>query len=73
MKVTDFAKKITEQEGLKRGVDIAQTAEVLKVVNNLLEGQLYSLIKNHGNDAPSKSKTAKKQLSQKVNLMAEHW
>lgn len=59
MKVTDFAKKITQQEGLKKGVDIAQISEVLKVVNNLLEGQLYSLIKNHGNNVPlsSKSKT----------------
>lgn len=49
MKVTEFAKKISEQEGLKKGVDIAQISEVLKVVNGLLDGQLYSMIKNHGN------------------------
>lgn len=45
MKVTDFAKQITQQEGLKKGVDIAQISEVLKVANSLLDGQLYSLIK----------------------------
>lgn len=45
MKVTDFAKQITLQEGLKKGVDIAQISEVLKVANNLLNGELYSMIK----------------------------
>lgn len=72
MKVTEFAKKISEQEGLKKGVDIAQISEVLKVVNNLLEGQLYSLIKNHGNNVPlsSKSKTTVQKPIKKMGARA---
>ena len=56
MKVTEFALKVTEQEGLKKGISIAQIAEILKVTNNLLDGQLYSMIKNHGNEMKSDKK-----------------
>lgn len=52
MKVTDFAKKVTEQEGQKKNLDIAQISEVLKITNNLLNGQLYSAIKSLS-DAPA--------------------
>ena len=49
MKITDFAEKVAENEGGKKEVDIAQIKEVIKVVNNLLEGQLYKLIKKVDN------------------------
>jgi len=45
MKITDFAKKVTEGEGLKKQVNIAQTLEILKVVNKLTGGLLYIVIK----------------------------
>jgi len=56
MKVTEFALKVTEQEGLKKGVSIAQISEILKVTNSLLDGQLYSMIKNHENEMKSDKK-----------------
>ena len=45
MKITDFAKKITQYEGMKKQVNIAQILEVLKVLNKLLDGDLYKLIR----------------------------
>lgn len=44
MKVTDFAKKVTEKEGLKEQVNIAQVMELLKVINTLTKGILYKVI-----------------------------
>ncbi len=72
MKVTDFSIKVSRQEGLKKGVDIAQISEVLKVANNILGGELYAIIKKHGDASPSEgrvvtnkkvSKTKKKSVS----------
>ncbi len=45
MKITDFSRKLSSQEGMKKSVDIAQISEVLKIANLLLDGQLYSAIK----------------------------
>ena len=45
MKITEFAKKVTESEGLKKQVNIAQIAEVLKVTNKLTGGILYLVIR----------------------------
>lgn len=46
MKVTVFAKEVTKQEGLKKQISIAQVMEVLRVVNKLLGGALYKLIRS---------------------------
>ena len=45
MKVTDFARKITLEEGLKESVSIAQVKEILKIINQQTDGQLYKLIR----------------------------
>lgn len=45
MKVTEFAKEITKMEGLKKEVNIAQIAEILKCANQLLGGKLYKAIR----------------------------
>ena len=45
MKINDFAVKIAGLEGGKKQVSIAQIKEILKIVNGLLDGQVYKLIK----------------------------
>jgi len=47
MKISEFAVAVTKNEGLKKEVDIAQIKEVLRVINQLLDGELYKLIKKH--------------------------
>ena len=48
MKITLFAKEVCKEEGLKKQVNVAQVAEVLRVVNRLLGGQLYKIIRAEG-------------------------
>jgi hypothetical protein len=44
--INDFAKKITQGEGLKKQVDIAQVKEILAVINRIIPFNLfYALIK----------------------------
>ena len=45
MKITDFSEWVAEKEGLKKQISIAQVKEVLKVVNKLLKGELYKMIR----------------------------
>ena len=48
MKVTEFAKKVTQKEGKKVQVNIAQILEILKILRKLflpLGIDLYKLIK----------------------------
>lgn len=45
MTVNKFAQKITEGEGKRKQVDIAQVMEILKVANKLTGGILYAVIK----------------------------
>jgi len=45
MKINDFAKEVSVDEGGKKEMNIAQIKEVLKVTNTLLDGELYKLIK----------------------------
>lgn len=45
MKVSDFAVKITEIEGKKKQVNIAQVKEILKIINELMEGEFYKDIR----------------------------
>jgi len=45
MKISDFADDVSEIEGGKKGVNIAQIKEILKITNNLVEGELYKIIK----------------------------
>lgn len=46
MKINELAKLITEFEGKKKQVNIAQVLEVLKVMNKLTAGALYKLIRS---------------------------
>jgi len=46
MNINDFAKEVTLEEGGKKSISIAQVKEVLKIVNKLLSGNLYTLIRN---------------------------
>lgn len=45
MKVNDFAITVSEKEGMKVNLSIAQISEVLKVINKILDNELYKLIK----------------------------
>jgi hypothetical protein len=45
VKVSEFAVVVSELEGKKKEVDIAQIKEVLKITNKLLAGKLYKLIR----------------------------
>lgn len=46
MKINELAKLITEFEGKKKQINIAQVLEVLKVMNKLTAGALYKLIRS---------------------------
>ena len=45
MKITDLAKIVSEEEGKKKEVNIAQIKEVLRVVNDILDGEFYKLVR----------------------------
>ena len=45
MNVSEFAKEVAKLEEGKKQVDIAQIREVLKVINKLLGGNLYKLVR----------------------------
>jgi hypothetical protein len=45
MRVTDFQKLIARSEGQKEEMSIAQISEVLRIVNRLLGGAVYLLIR----------------------------
>ena len=45
MKITQFTKMVAKGEGKLKQVNIAQIAEVLKVINKLLGGALYRAIR----------------------------
>ncbi len=62
MKITDFAKKVSKQEGLKKGVDIAQILEILKVTNNILNNELYKLIKKEPDELIKKNSDKKNKF-----------
>jgi hypothetical protein len=46
MKVSLFSLEVAKREGLKKQLSIAQIKEVLKVVNELLDGELYKTIRS---------------------------
>jgi hypothetical protein len=52
MKITDFNKAISEEEGKKVEVNIAQISEITRIINKLTKGRLYSIIK--GKKTPKK-------------------
>jgi hypothetical protein len=45
MNINDFAVKVAKKEGKKKQISIAQIKEVLKIVNRLLDGDLYDMIR----------------------------
>jgi len=47
MNINDFAREVTRREGKKRELSIAQVKETIKVINELLFGQLYVMIRKH--------------------------
>lgn len=44
MNLNDFAKLVTQKEGKKKQVNIAQIKEILKIVNGLVNGILYKAV-----------------------------
>ena len=45
MKITCFAKKVAKLEGKKESISIAQILEVIKIINGLVGGELYKIIR----------------------------
>lgn len=45
MKISKFSELVAKSEGKKKQINIAQIKEILKVVNDLLDGELYKLIR----------------------------
>ena len=45
MRVTDFRRLVARSEGQKEEMSIAQISEVLRIINNLLSGAVYRLIR----------------------------
>ena len=45
MTIHEFSKQVCKNEALKKQVDIGQVKELLKVINKLTYGILYSVIK----------------------------
>ena len=45
MKVSDFAVLVSVYEEGRKEVDIAQIKEILKVINVLLDGEFYKLVR----------------------------
>jgi hypothetical protein len=45
MKITDFTRRVANMEGKKVQVNIAQIAEILKIVNTMMGGALYKMIR----------------------------
>ena len=60
MKITDFNKIISEYEGKKKNVDIAQISEIMRIANMLTENRLYAEIKKTNE---SVAKSIAKQMS----------
>ena len=48
MRITEFAKRVTDLEGKKKEVNIAQVMEILRVINKLSGGDFYKLIRKMG-------------------------
>lgn len=51
MKINEFNKKISEMEGGKRQLNIAEISEVTKIANELTNGALYSVIDSINTDS----------------------
>lgn len=45
MTVSKFILLVTQKEGKKREVNVAQISEIVRVINDLTKGNLYKLIK----------------------------
>ena len=45
MKVNEFNKLLSQCEGKKKQLSIAQIAEVTKIINELTDGELYKMIR----------------------------
>ena len=45
MSIHKFAVKVTRLEGKKKSVNISQVKEILRIMNKILGGSVYALIK----------------------------
>ena len=45
MTVNEFARLVTLEEGKEKSLSIAQVKEVLTLTNDLLDGELYRLVR----------------------------
>ena len=57
MTIGDFAVKVAEKEGGKKSLSIAQIKEVLRIVNTLVGGELYKIIKNRNKKGDKNANT----------------
>lgn len=46
MNINELAKAVTQDEGLKKEVNIAQVKEVLRVLNQIMDGALYKMARS---------------------------
>lgn len=44
MTIVEFNRRIAKNEGLKKQVNIAQIAEIVRIINQLTAGILYKII-----------------------------
>jgi len=63
MIVRDFISEVTRREGKKKQISVAQTSEVAKIMDDMLDGELYPLIRK------LKLKKKKAKNSRCVNKM----
>jgi len=47
--IGEFSALVTKLEGKRKSVNIGQVKEILKITNDLLDGDLYFVIRDHIN------------------------
>lgn len=68
MKITDFTKEITSYEGKKKNIDIAQIGEILRIINELTNGELYKIIRNRNSTMVLPKMTTAKPASGRIGV-----
>ena len=46
MKITDFSIEVAQKEGGKKQVSLAQIKEIIKIINDKVDGDLYRKIRS---------------------------
>lgn len=45
MTINDFAVCVTRKEGKKKSISVAQVKEVIRIINQMLDGEVYRIIR----------------------------